>query len=213
MIKLYSYIIPFDSGFAPNPFGKFMTLACCKPVIRRVVGRDFDKKDNIWIVGLSPKSDGNKIVFAMRVTEVVTFEQYYKQKRFEYKKPKFKSKRLSDIAGDNIYEKMRDGGYKQHRSMHSDNWKYDNWSESKYDKCHDLSGEYVLLSEDFYYLGKKNKKHLEEYLADLKVQRFHKCNFTEKTKKNFENYIRNQNKPTVYYTVLKEEILKCKFDC
>lgn len=194
MNKLYSYIISYDTGFAPNPFGKFMTLACCKPVIRRLVGRVYDKKDNIWIVGLSPKSDGNKIVFAMRVTEVVTFEKYYNQKRFEYKKPKFKTKRLSDIAGDNIYEKKRDGSYTQHRSMHSNNWQYDNWSESEYDKIHDLSGEYVLISDDFYYFGKLNKKPLPSYLHELKVLRNHKCKFSENTKMSFIKFIRNNRK-------------------
>ena len=35
LMKLYSYIITRDYGFAPNPYGGMCTLATCKPVIRR----------------------------------------------------------------------------------------------------------------------------------------------------------------------------------
>jgi len=34
-MKVYSYIVAYDSGFAPNPFHGICTLACCKPTIRR----------------------------------------------------------------------------------------------------------------------------------------------------------------------------------
>jgi hypothetical protein len=30
-VRLYTYIIRFDTGFAPNPFYGFCALACCKP--------------------------------------------------------------------------------------------------------------------------------------------------------------------------------------
>lgn len=33
--KLYSYVLREDTGFAPNPYHGFCTLACCKPLIRR----------------------------------------------------------------------------------------------------------------------------------------------------------------------------------
>ena len=39
-MKLSAYIITVDSGFAPNPFGRFCTLACCKPTIRRMAEKD-----------------------------------------------------------------------------------------------------------------------------------------------------------------------------
>lgn len=34
-MKLFSYIVTHDAGFAPNPFWGYCTLACCKPAIRR----------------------------------------------------------------------------------------------------------------------------------------------------------------------------------
>jgi len=33
--SLYSYVVRYDSGFAPNPFGGYCTLATCKPEIRK----------------------------------------------------------------------------------------------------------------------------------------------------------------------------------
>jgi hypothetical protein len=32
---LFSYVVPSDSGFAPNPYGGLCTLACCEPKIRQ----------------------------------------------------------------------------------------------------------------------------------------------------------------------------------
>ena len=34
-MKIYSYIVKRDYGFAPNPFYGYCTLATCKPVIRK----------------------------------------------------------------------------------------------------------------------------------------------------------------------------------
>ncbi|MBL7177318.1 MAG: DUF4976 domain-containing protein [Desulfobacteraceae bacterium] len=58
-MKLFSYIVKPDSGFSPNPFWGYCTLACCKPTIRRTA------KPGDWIVGLSSKSQGYKIVYLM----------------------------------------------------------------------------------------------------------------------------------------------------
>lgn len=35
MTRIYSYVVRYDSGFAPNPFYGYCTLATCKPDIRR----------------------------------------------------------------------------------------------------------------------------------------------------------------------------------
>lgn len=34
-MKVFSYVVMSDSGFAPNPFHGTCTLACCKAQIRR----------------------------------------------------------------------------------------------------------------------------------------------------------------------------------
>ena len=35
MSKGYSYIVARDFGFAPNPFNGVLTLATCKPIVRK----------------------------------------------------------------------------------------------------------------------------------------------------------------------------------
>ena len=62
-MRLFTYIIVHDTGFAPNPFWRYCTLACCKPVIRRTAAK------GDWIVGISPKNSGNRLIYAMKVTE------------------------------------------------------------------------------------------------------------------------------------------------
>jgi len=100
-IHIFSYIVSSDSGFAPNPFWNYCTLACCKPVIRRTASV------GDWIVGLSPKALGNDIVFAMKVTEKMTMADYWKDKRFRNKKVKMKSADPIRRRGDNIYQPIK----------------------------------------------------------------------------------------------------------
>lgn len=105
-MKLYSYIVRHDTGFAPNPFYGYCTLACCKPIIRRTA----EKGD--WVVGLTPKSAGNEIAYFMRVDDVVqSFSDYWSDPRFGVKKPS-QTGELRKRCGDNIYE-PRARGYPQ----------------------------------------------------------------------------------------------------
>ena len=46
---LYSYTIPYDDGAAPNPYWGVLTLAICKPVIRRTA------EIGDWVVGTGSK--------------------------------------------------------------------------------------------------------------------------------------------------------------
>ena len=57
-----------------------------------------------WIVGLGSKSMGNlhHIVFAMKVEEKLTFDQYWNDARFQCKKPNLNGS-LIEIYGDNVY--------------------------------------------------------------------------------------------------------------
>src|SRR5262245_55608098 len=100
MARIHSYVVRFDSGFAPNPFYGLCTLATCKPDIRRSA----DIGD--WIVG-SGSADrsvrrGGYLVYAMRVTDTKTFRAYDADPRFESKKPYRRGSRKQS-CGDNIY--------------------------------------------------------------------------------------------------------------
>ena len=94
-IRLYSYVVTHDTGFAPNPFLGHCTLANCKPDVRRTA------QIGDWIVGLSPKASGNKIIYAMQVEEILSYAQYFNDLRFQLKKPN--DQETVYKCGDNIY--------------------------------------------------------------------------------------------------------------
>ena len=169
-MNLYSYIVKHDTGFAPNPFHGYCTLACCKPIIRRKA----EKGD--WVVGLTPKCAGNRIVYIMRVDDVVqSFRDYWFDPRFRAKKPSYTGG-LQRRCGDNIYKPLTEGGYLQVRSMHSNGA-----LEHAGNKAHDLSGKCILVSETFAYFGSKPKL-LPSELGSLIVGKGHRSRFSEETK-------------------------------
>ena len=104
MARIYSYVVRYDRGFAPNPFYGYCTLARCKPDIRR------SAEVGDWVVG-SASNDrsirrGGHLVYAMRVTETTTFDGYAKDARFEAKTP-FRLGSRKQNCGDNIYFETR----------------------------------------------------------------------------------------------------------
>ena len=97
-MKLYSYVVARDFGFAPNPFYQFCTLGTCKPKIRRRA------EIGDWIVGTGSKTRNREayIVFVMKVTEVMSFNCYWSDSRFEEKKSNLRGSK-KQAFGDNIY--------------------------------------------------------------------------------------------------------------
>lgn len=147
MRVLYSYVVAYDSGFAPNPFNGFCTLATCKPKIR--------EHANIgdWIIGTGSHRQGVRrggcLVYAMRVEEALSFQDYWDDPRFLKKRPNLVgSYRMA--CGDNIYSPKPGGsGWNQLNSYHSRN------DGSPYQKHidRDTSVNRVLVSKDFVYFG------------------------------------------------------------
>jgi len=135
--QLYSYVVRTDSGFSPNPFGHFCTLACCKPLIRKhaAIGD--------WVVGTGSKRTvgSDKLVYAMKVTEKALFEEYAEDPRFQYNIP---PDAIPEERGDNIYYKNRAEEWVQRQSF---------YHTTKEQRETDLSGKFVLISEQFFYFG------------------------------------------------------------
>lgn len=172
-MKLYSYVVMHDTGFAPNPFFGYCTLACCKPKIRQTA----EKGD--WVVGLTPRAAGNRIVYFMRVDDVLeSFGKYWTDSRFRTKKPG-NTGGLRTKCGDNIYQPLPSGGYRQLRSMHSNGD-----LEDEGNKTHDLSGKRILISETFAYFG-SDALPLPLELQSLVVTRGHRCQFSDEVKVEF----------------------------
>jgi len=161
--RVYSYVVAYDTGFAPNPFHAFLTLACCKPLIRRTA------KVGDIIVGLSRRSE--RVVFAAQVGEITGFEEYWADPRYESRRPIMDSQRIVDRTGDNIYE-LTSSGYRQLHSFHSNS----DGSENAVSKRTDLGGQRVLVCERFAYWGGSGPG-LPEELEGLSVGRGHRCHF------------------------------------
>ena len=112
---VYSYVIEHDFGLAPNPFGRYCTLAVCKLKIRG----SSKLKIGDWILGTGSKaiemSTGKKglrkkLIYAMQVTEKITFDDYWSDPRFQYKKPRMNGSRVA-MFGDNFYHTDENGNW------------------------------------------------------------------------------------------------------
>jgi hypothetical protein len=178
-MRIFSYIVVHDSGFAPNPFYGYCTLACCKPVIRRVA------KEGHWIVGLSSKSE--RIVYAMRVQQKLTFEEYWNDRRFNAKRPDFKSSSRIRRRGDNIYKPLVNGEFRQLPSLHSQK----SGEEDKARKRKDLDGKYVLVAEEFVYFGAGGPE-LPRDFDFIRVGRAHRSRFSNEQISVFAAWLEEQ---------------------
>ncbi len=148
-MRIFSYKIEHDLGLAPNPFGGFCTLAVCKPQIRK----NKNLKLGDWVVGTGSNKLGklHKLIFAMKVEEKLTFEEYWDDPRFLYKRPVINGS-LVQMYGDNIYHRdAKTNVWVQEDSAHS----LESGRENAKHKSTDLGGRFVLVSQHFYYFGKK----------------------------------------------------------
>lgn len=166
-MNLYSYIVTYDGGFAPNPFFGYCTLAVCKPVIRRT------SEIGDWIFGLSPKEQGHKLIYAMKITEKLSFDNYYNDSRFKSKIPKHNNP--EDYVGDNFYKPLCNGIYEKIPSLHSIK-----------DRENDLKGKCVLVSEHFYYFGAKPETLPDDLLSDISAARYFRKLAYDKNKETID---------------------------
>jgi hypothetical protein len=79
--NLYVYVVDRDFGFAPNPFHGCCTLATCKPEIRK------GARIGDWLMGVggSRLRATGKCIFLMNISEILTFETYWADTRFQIK--------------------------------------------------------------------------------------------------------------------------------
>ena len=178
-MKLYSYIVAQDTGFAPNPFYGFCTLATCKPRIRSVA------QIGDWILGTGAKKNGRQgtLVYAMRVTEKMSYDSYWQDPRFECKRPNLNQSKRESRAGDNIYHLNPENG---------------DWVQE--DSCfcgeyiwHDTQSDNVLISDDFIYLGGGPPLPIPEFngVSVCHTRNGHRSNFDDATVEGFISWVRS----------------------
>ncbi|WP_248895378.1 hypothetical protein [Haloplanus halobius] len=175
--RLYSYVLTHDSGFAPNVSHGYCTLATCKPKIR------MNANVGDWVIGtgsLTRDDNEERLLYAMRVEEVLPYDEYFEREDFEYKKPKDSD--LHDSQGDNIYytgkplggERIEDSDTYRAATPDGDRIYYrDSYpfvqldnpnhppSRIKADTPNDPDRQAVLVSRQFWYFGGK-EVHLPE---------------------------------------------------
>jgi hypothetical protein len=76
------------------------------------------RKEGDWIVGLTPAASGNRIVYFMRVDEILGIDGYWLGARCRRKKPRF-GVGVECKTGDNIYKPSGGGRFSQLPSSHS----------------------------------------------------------------------------------------------
>lgn len=178
MPTLFSYILPNDAGFAPNPFWGVCTLVTCKPAIRRAA----EKGD--WIVGLgsSRSSLGDvrgKVVYAMRVSDKMTMHEYDAWVREECpeKIPDMRSKDWRRKLGDAVYD-YSEVPPRKRPGLHG-----------REDRERNLRGKFALISDHFYYFG-DDPEPLPDHLAEIAyVRRAHRSKTNKRFVEPFEQWI------------------------
>jgi Nucleotide modification associated domain 2 len=184
--KIYSYVVARDYGFAPNPFHGVCTLATCKPRIRKAA------KIGDWVVGTG--SAGRKragfLVFAMKVEETLTFDQFWADERFFQKRPNLRSSK-KQAFGDNIYHRRGEGyDWRQLNSHHT----LPDGRTNFFNLKTDTSVNRVLLSKFFTYWGGSGPAvpaQFRDYGGDdiVCAGRNHRSNFADDLVRNFLKWL------------------------
>ena len=157
MACFFSYVLSRDYGFAPNPFNGVCTLATCKPRIRKAASV------GDWVLGTSSIAGGkpSKLIYAMKVSEKMSFNEYWGSPRFETKKPVMNGS-LKKMYGDNIYH-YNGTEWIQVDSHHSSK----DGSPNPYNVKRDTSVDAVLLAKEFYYFGRQCLSLPEKFIPHV----------------------------------------------
>jgi hypothetical protein len=172
-MRLFSYVVARDYGFAPNPFFGVCTLATCKPEIRRIA------QPGDWIIGTGSATAkrAGYLVYVMRIDEALTFNEYWNDKRFQRKKPNLRGSK-KQAFGDNIYRK-RAGLWRQLNSHHS----CPDGSPNAANIANDTQADRVLLGSQFIYWGCQGPKIPARF--DVCAGRGHRSRFPAELIGNF----------------------------
>jgi hypothetical protein len=132
-VRIYTYVIVNDAGSAPNYEDPFVTLAVCKPKVRlgAAIG---DLVVAFTGKPLGPEPHG--VRWAGIVAEKLTFAEYWRDERFQVKKPG------ESTTPDNIYRPTRSGLVQVRNTTHGAG-----------NVRRDLGGEYVLVFDPAWYFG------------------------------------------------------------
>ena len=145
MTYVFIYRMTSDTGFAPCVDNDLLTLACCKggqirngkprkTGLRYHIGSKRNGinylQDKVYIIG----TYRDKFLYMALITDVMTMKEYFTD--------------ISNGRTDNIYD-VKDNNIIRNGNLQSEKIHIDELQNIR-----DVAGEYVLLSDDFIYLGK-----------------------------------------------------------
>lgn len=165
-MRVFSYVVAHDTGFAPNPFHGWCTLACCKPRIRSQASPDD------LVVGMTRRCE--RVVFIMQVDEAMSFAEYWSDTRYRAKRPQWNAASIRERCGDNCYRPTVEG----HEQIPSGHYDHENDREDPHNKQRDIGVDRVLVGRDFVYYG-ADGPDLPPYLSFLRVTRGHRSRFKQ----------------------------------
>jgi len=155
-----------------------------------------------WFIGTMPTARGSKLVYAMQVSEVLPFERYFNDPRFEKKKPVVRGS-WRERCGDNMYYKDEAGEWKQHCSLYH----RDSRTIEK-----DLRYPFVFVAEHFYYFGDEAVDIPSQYKELIWRRQGCKCNHSAETVERFLDWIGANFKPGVHGNPAdNDEAKRCGF--
>lgn len=169
MTKLCTYILTKDSGLAPNPFWGCCTLAVCAPNRQ---GAKLGPGD--MIAGFRSKSRGHKLVYAMEVAEKIDMDAYFRDPRFQEKRPNLRGSWM-ERCGDNFYSQDIDGSWTQHRNRFHIGPEY---------LAKDTRNPIVFIGKRFWYFG-RNASEVPSEFKSLIGGRGIRVNHTEDIARDF----------------------------
>lgn len=159
-LKMWSYRIVHDKQFAPNPFKGVLTLATCKPLIRR----SNESKPGVWIAGFAaysvkdgvqPKKGRELLIYLAKISEVMTMQDYWT--KYPQKRAQKCGEEFEEYYGDNIYD--------ENLHLINDNHHKD------WDFRRDMSGKNVLICDEFYYFAPNSRLVVPKEFDDLVYKR------------------------------------------
>lgn len=180
-MKIHSYVVEHDVGFAPNPFWGVCSLANCKPRIR-----GYASLGDVIVGTGSTKHDKQQcLVYWMKVDEIITYDEYWHDSRFYLKKPNLYGSRIQQY-GDNVYFKNSTGEVFQLDSFHSNS--YGEFSEENMER--DIgTTDRVLLGKEFLYFGKNAPEIPLEFSNFIKKGQNHKNKFDSNEVERFYSWL------------------------
>ncbi|MGH2639310.1 MAG: hypothetical protein ACRDF4_08540 [Rhabdochlamydiaceae bacterium] len=145
MAFVYAYKMTYDGGFAPHVKRGLLSLATCKPDIRRVIGKSSSPEGN-YVLGIAGKSLAMKVKKLRKNAPDITGEIIYVAKVSEkpidydtyYETPRFNGRI------DNIYHHVNGDWKRDKNAFHNTEQQFRD----------DIGGKYVILSQDFLYFGR-----------------------------------------------------------